>query len=331
MLLRLTRLLAATVLVAAGGAVATTTPASAASCTTSTGVTVVVDPHGLGGGVRAVCDAGGGGKYASTIFGEAGFPLTYVQREPGFVCRVDNQPSSTQQACVNTPPANAYWGLWWSNGTSGTWTYANYGVGAQKIPAGGSVAFSWNGSSTKSPPGTTPPARASSPAPKPTPTPTPSPGSSGPTPTSGTTAGGSTSSGSTSGGTAGGGSTTGASPSASAAPGTVPARKPRAQQRAQQRARQVQARSQEARAQAKADGEKAKKKAKRAEASTSPSASASASASRSASAGQAVSSDPPGAEGDALPVWLAPAGIALLFAAAGATALVRRRRGTSGP
>jgi hypothetical protein len=50
----------------------------------------------------------------------------------------------------------------------------------------------------------------------------------------------------------------------------------------------------------------------------------------SAAAGQPVSSDPSDADGDALPVWLAPAGIALLFAAAGTTALLRRRRGATG-
>jgi hypothetical protein len=38
---------------------------------------------------------------------------------------------------------------------------------------------------------------------------------------------------------------------------------------------------------------------------------------------------PSDAGGEALPVWLAPAGIAALFVAAGGTALVRRRRGAS--
>ena len=39
-----------------------------------------------------VCDAGGGGKAASSLFTGAGFPLTYVQRQPGFVCRINQRP-----------------------------------------------------------------------------------------------------------------------------------------------------------------------------------------------------------------------------------------------
>ena len=37
------------------------------------------------------------------------------------------------------PPTNAYWGLFWSNGTSGTWAYASEGVDSLSVPAGGSV------------------------------------------------------------------------------------------------------------------------------------------------------------------------------------------------
>ena len=47
--------------------------------------------------------------------------------------------------CVSTPPANAYWGLYWSNGTSGSWSYSSLGVGSLTVPAGGSVAFAWQG------------------------------------------------------------------------------------------------------------------------------------------------------------------------------------------
>ena len=54
-----------------------------------------------------------------------GFSLTYVQRQPGFVCRINGAPAS--DPCVNTPPADAYWGLWWSDGKSGSWTYSSVG------------------------------------------------------------------------------------------------------------------------------------------------------------------------------------------------------------
>ena len=58
------------------------------------------------------------------------------------MCRVEAVPAS--DPCVNTSPANAYWGLWWSDGRTGTWSYSSLGVTSLKIPAGGSVAFAWD-------------------------------------------------------------------------------------------------------------------------------------------------------------------------------------------
>lgn len=130
-------------------------PADAAVCSDDIGVTVVVDFHQLGGGVQSVCDPDGGGRTAAALFVANGFPLDYVQRQPGFVCRVSGKP--VDDPCVNTPPADAYWGLFWSKGDSGTWSYATLAAGSLKIPAGGSVAFSWQGSSSRTDPGVAPP------------------------------------------------------------------------------------------------------------------------------------------------------------------------------
>ena len=143
------RLATATVLGPGG-----TPPATAAGCSGAGGVTVVVDHHQLGGGIQQACDADGGGKLASTVFPDSGFPLTYVQRQPGFVCRVAGVPSS--DPCVNTPPATAYWSLWWSDGTSGDWVYSSQGVGSLRVPDGGYVAFSWQGQDGKAAPGVAP-------------------------------------------------------------------------------------------------------------------------------------------------------------------------------
>jgi hypothetical protein len=114
---------------------------------------VVVDFHQLGA-LETACDAGGGGKTAATQMADVGHTLTYVQRQPGFVCRVDGKPKD--DPCVNTPPSDAYWSLWWSDGKSGTWTYSSAGVGSLKVPAGGYVALSWQGGSSKAPPRVSP-------------------------------------------------------------------------------------------------------------------------------------------------------------------------------
>lgn len=162
------------VLVTAAAGLGLSAPAAAATCGSSSGVTVVVDFHQLGG-VQSACDAGGAGEYAAAQFTDVGHTLTYVQGQP-FVCQVDGAPSTQ---CVRTPPATAYWSLWWSDGTSGTWTYASVGVASLKVPDGGYVALSWQKGSAQAPPRVTPASHASA---SPTAHPTSKPPSSSPSP-----------------------------------------------------------------------------------------------------------------------------------------------------
>ncbi|MBF4769152.1 hypothetical protein ISU10_15395 [Nocardioides agariphilus] len=167
---------------AAGGALSLGSPgpAEAATCQTASGVSVVVEPGGLGGGVQVACISSGGGRSADRLLKDAGHTLTYVQRFPGFVCRIDGLPAD--DPCVNTPPADAYWGLWWSDGKSGTWSYSSLGASSLEIPAGGYLAMVWDGSSGGVRPQTDPsPHRQASPTP--TPTPTKKPTSQAPDPT----------------------------------------------------------------------------------------------------------------------------------------------------
>lgn len=168
------RLLAAAALVAAAVGVGVPAPAVAAGCSSASGVTVVVDFNQLGGGVSSACVSGGGGQKASALFPSAGHPLTYAQRQPGFVCRVSGVPA--EDPCINTSPANAYWGLWWTDGKGGGWVYSSLGASSLTIPDGGYVAFSWDESGGDATPSYTPAAHASpSPTPAPTPTAQPSP------------------------------------------------------------------------------------------------------------------------------------------------------------
>lgn len=138
------------------------------------GVNVVVDFQQLGGGAVRGCDPGGAGESASSVFPAAGFPLTYVQRQPGFVCRVSGKPAS--DPCVNTPPPDAYWSLWWSDGESGQWAYATEGVASLSVGEGGFLAASWQQGDSRQPPSVDPVnPHASEPAPSPRPSPKPSP------------------------------------------------------------------------------------------------------------------------------------------------------------
>jgi hypothetical protein len=149
MLRHVVRLAAVTLAVAAAGVVVPSA-ARAASCGGDSGVTVVVDFHGLDGkGAQAACDPGGGGEKGSDQFTEVGYTLSYVQTQPGFVCQVDDAPDSP---CVRTPPATAYWSVWWSDGKSGTWKYASVAVGSLHVKDGGYIALSWQKGQAQAPP-----------------------------------------------------------------------------------------------------------------------------------------------------------------------------------
>lgn len=291
----LVRLVAAAALAAAAYAVVPAAPAAAASCGTDHGVTVVVDFHALGGGVQTACVADGGGDSASSLLPAAGFPLTYVQRQPGFVCRVKGLPDD--DPCVNTPPADAYWGLFWSDGESGSWSYATTSAASLHVPDGGYVAFSWQGSDDRSAPGYRPsPHPSASPDPEPSHEPTHAPThdpSHGPSPAPSSAPSGST--------------------SASSPTGSASADGERGD----------------------GDGGGAGRDEKGEDPTDEPEDTGSASptpdetepgtptSSPSVAAASAEPADPDGG----LPGWVAPAVVAVLFGAAGAVAVVRRRRG----
>jgi hypothetical protein len=141
-------------------------PADSAACA---GVTAVVDYGILGGGVQERCVTDGAGRSAWEVFEEAGFPLTSVQQYPGAVCRVSGKPDS--DPCVRMPPANAYWGLFWSSGSG--WVYSSKGATALTMSAGDSVGLAWQNSTAQRKPGAA--AAAPAPTPKPTPKPRPKP------------------------------------------------------------------------------------------------------------------------------------------------------------
>jgi hypothetical protein len=174
--MRKTLTLLAGLAVAAATAVTAASPAAAVDptkgyngiCTGAdalTGVTVVIDFQELDGnggtaaptitrcspnlvpgsqrtGVKALQDAGIG------VTGTAQWGL-------GFICRLENRPSSTEaiprtsnpsyhEACVQTPPAEAYWSYWWANGSGTTWSYSSSGAANRNVVPGGFEGWSFS-------------------------------------------------------------------------------------------------------------------------------------------------------------------------------------------
>lgn len=295
---------AALALVAGAAAVPLGAPsASAATCAAGSGVSVVVDYNSLGGGVVTSCVADGAGDTAASLFAAAGHSLTYAQRQPGFVCRVDDVPAD--DPCVNASPADRFWSLWWSDGDSGSWTYSSQGVTSLKVPEGGSVAFSFDDVDGEARPGATPP-RGSAPSSP------PSTGGGG----SGSGSGGS-SAGSGSGGSAA--STGGSSP----APGSTASPSAADEQEATSDRRGQRDRDRD-----RADREERDRRDRASDdASAEPTREPSEDASQEAVADVVSDPDaaPASAETDGLPVWVAPVALLVLALGAGGAVLARRR------
>ena len=148
----------AALFLAGAGVVPVAGPADATTCSSDTGVSVVVDFSKVGGGVVTTCVEGGGGDSAAQLL-EVDHALTRDQAYPGVVCKIDGTPADAE--CHNMPPANAYWGLFWSDGHGG-WTYSSQGVDNLDVPAGGSVGMAWQDGGSNDVPGAAPPQHSSS-------------------------------------------------------------------------------------------------------------------------------------------------------------------------
>jgi hypothetical protein len=127
--------------------------ARAACDATSSGVTVVVDFRGLGGGITIACAPGDPGTGLAALTG-AGFGVAGTNRWGlAFVCRINGLPTAATESCADTPPASAYWSYWHAP-RGGGWSYSSLGA-ASFNPEPGSVE-GWSFGSG-APPGTAPP------------------------------------------------------------------------------------------------------------------------------------------------------------------------------
>ncbi|PRY39030.1 ABC transporter substrate-binding protein [Umezawaea tangerina] len=122
-------------------------------CPDAGGITVVVDFQELGGSTIVRC-ASGDQATGLAALKNAGIGITGTQRwGEGFICRIEGKPAANSEACVDTPPARAYWSYWYApNG--GAWTYSDKGVLNRKPAAGGfeGWSFSLDKTETTNPP-----------------------------------------------------------------------------------------------------------------------------------------------------------------------------------
>ncbi|HUD35336.1 MAG TPA: hypothetical protein VMR14_00460, partial [Streptosporangiaceae bacterium] len=116
-------------------------------CTTATGTTVVVDFSHWGGPLLRACGSTPTSGY--TLLNQGGWHTSGTEHDgPAFVCRIGyagfrhgtQYPTPAEEACVNTPPASAYWTYWVAGPGQDTWTYSQVGA-VSYHPAAGSISL----------------------------------------------------------------------------------------------------------------------------------------------------------------------------------------------
>lgn len=122
----------------ASGCVLTVGSTPIATCTSTSGVIVAVDfSHWTSGLVERGCAT----TFTTGLdaLHSAGFTTAGDQHDgPAYVCRINNDPTPAQDACINTPPASAYWSYWHANSGRTTWTLSTLGAASYQ-PKPGSV------------------------------------------------------------------------------------------------------------------------------------------------------------------------------------------------
>jgi hypothetical protein len=112
---------------------------TAGACPGTTGVTVAVDFTAFTGGKVQVRCAPGKPATGVAALQQAGFtPAGTAVYGLAFICRINSLPSTAQQACVTTPPTNAYWAYYHANKGATAWTFSAQGASTYK-PAQGSI------------------------------------------------------------------------------------------------------------------------------------------------------------------------------------------------
>lgn len=109
------------------------------------GVIVAVDFSPWSATLNSVCDSTLPADGASALQ-DAGFDLTGVSGYGlQFICQIDDDPPD--ESCANTPPANAYWSLWYAEAGQSAWTYSQQGAEGLEPQPGSIEAWVFGGAS----------------------------------------------------------------------------------------------------------------------------------------------------------------------------------------
>ncbi|QEU97032.1 hypothetical protein CP970_02005 [Streptomyces kanamyceticus] len=129
----------------ATAAPATAAPRPMGQCTTRSGAVLAVDFSDWGGPILRSCGTTPTTGYE--LLNQGGWRTTGTGHDgPAFICRIGYSgykggkqfPTASQDDCVLTPPASAYWSYWHADPGENTWEYSQLGAMLYK-PKPGSV------------------------------------------------------------------------------------------------------------------------------------------------------------------------------------------------
>jgi hypothetical protein len=156
---RRTAVATAVIILAVLGVAMPAPPAHAAAqpvgdCTTTSGVIVAVDFAHWGGPVLRSCGTTPTTGY--DLLNQGGWRTAGTEHDgPGFICRIGyagyqggtQYPTPSQDSCVLTPPASAYWAFWYANPGQNAWNYSQMGAMSVQPEAGSVELWTFGGTS----------------------------------------------------------------------------------------------------------------------------------------------------------------------------------------
>ena len=115
------------------------------SCSTTRGEIVVVDFSPWGGNIERGCAATLSTGYNAMI--SAGFtPAGDEHDGPALICRIDDEPPPSEDACVDTPPASDCWSYSHADVDQNVWAYSSQGAMSYEPPPGSVDAWTFGAS-----------------------------------------------------------------------------------------------------------------------------------------------------------------------------------------
>jgi hypothetical protein len=123
---------------------------TAGPCSGNSGVTVTVDFTAFNSTEQTRCAPGSQSSGVAALQ-DAGFiPAGTSRYGLAFICRINNLPSASQQACVTTPPTTAYWAYYHALSGATTWTFSTQGASSYVPPLGSIDAWAFGNSAKPS-------------------------------------------------------------------------------------------------------------------------------------------------------------------------------------